>query len=162
MELEPNTRLFIVAGKNVEENVLTEAFRVFGTILGVKVVKEKGVAYINYDKASSAAMAIETLHETVLNDGKGPMVKVMFAEAPKTGQGKKQGMGSSASGDSKAVADPDNVPPQSRLFIVVPKTSDGTLIESEMASFDDLEYCKTDLIAAKGIVFCKYSKPRQL
>ena len=33
------------------------------------------------------------------------------------------------SGDSKAVADPDNVPPQSRLFIVVPKTSDGTLIE---------------------------------
>ena len=27
-----------------------------------------------------------------------------------------------------------------------------------MASFDDLEYCKTDLIAAKGIVFCKYSK----
>lgn len=107
------------------------------------------------------------------------------------------------SGDSKAVADPDNVPPQSRLFIVVPKTSDGTLIEvtfdaeaekpslfhsqehslwatlqksefvdayetpfsnaslipqAEMASFDDLEYCKTDLIAAKGIVFCKYSK----
>ena len=45
------------------------------------------VAYINYDKASSAAMAIETLHETVLNEGKGPMVKVMFAEAPKTGQG---------------------------------------------------------------------------
>ena len=32
-------------------------------------------------------------------------------------------------GDGKAVADPDNVPPQSRLFIVVPKTSDGTLIE---------------------------------
>ena len=32
-------------------------------------------------------MAIETLHETVLNDGKGPMAKVMFAEAPKTGQG---------------------------------------------------------------------------
>ena len=27
-----------------------------------------------------------------------------------------------------------------------------------MASFDDLEYCKTDLIAAKGIVFCKYSR----
>ena len=45
------------------------------------------VAYINYDKASSAAMAIENLHETILNDGKGPMVKVMFAEAPKIGQG---------------------------------------------------------------------------
>lgn len=31
-------------------------------------------------------------------------------------------------------------------------------MQSEMATFDDLEYCKTDLIAAKGIVFCKYSK----
>ena len=31
-------------------------------------------------------------------------------------------------------------------------------LQAEMASFDDLEYCKTDLIAAKGIVFCKYSK----
>ena len=27
-----------------------------------------------------------------------------------------------------------------------------------MAKFNDLEYCKTDLIAAKGIVFCKYYK----
>jgi hypothetical protein len=25
-----------------------------------------------------------------------------------------------------------------------------------MARFDGLEYCKTDLIASKGIVFCKY------
>ena len=27
-----------------------------------------------------------------------------------------------------------------------------------MASFQDLQYCKTDLIAAKGVVFCKYAK----
>ncbi len=27
-----------------------------------------------------------------------------------------------------------------------------------MAAFQDLQYCKTDLIAAKGIVFCKYAK----
>lgn len=27
-----------------------------------------------------------------------------------------------------------------------------------MAKFRDLEYCKMDLIASKGIVFCKYSK----
>ena len=45
------------------------------------------VAYIKFEKASSAAAAIETMHETVLNDGRGPMVKVMFAEAPKAGAG---------------------------------------------------------------------------
>ncbi len=27
-----------------------------------------------------------------------------------------------------------------------------------MAAFRDLQYCKTDLIASKGIVFCKYTK----
>ena len=37
-------------------------------------------------------------------------------------------------------------------------TLSSCALQSEMASFDDLEYCKTDLIAAKGIVFCKYSK----
>jgi len=36
---------------------------------------------------------------------------------------------SNGSGDLMGMPDPDNVPPQSRLFIVVPKTSDGSLIE---------------------------------
>lgn len=45
------------------------------------------MAYIKYEKASAAAAAIETMHETVLNEGKGPMVKVMFAEAPKATAG---------------------------------------------------------------------------
>lgn len=27
-----------------------------------------------------------------------------------------------------------------------------------MEAFNDLQYCKTDLIASKGIVFCKYAK----
>lgn len=40
------------------------------------------VAYVKYDKASAAAAAIEALHETVLNMGRGPMLKVMMAEAP--------------------------------------------------------------------------------
>ena len=40
------------------------------------------VAYVKYDKASSAAAAIEALHETSLCDGRGPMLKVMVAEAP--------------------------------------------------------------------------------
>lgn len=30
--------------------------------------------------------------------------------------------------------------------------------QEEMAQFRDLEYCKVDLIAAKGIIFCKYAK----
>ena len=40
------------------------------------------VAYIKFDRASSAARAIEVMHEAVLNDGRGPLLKVFLAEAP--------------------------------------------------------------------------------
>ena len=46
------------------------------------VLRVSAVAYVKYDKASSAAAAIEALHETSLCDGRGPMLKVMIAEAP--------------------------------------------------------------------------------
>lgn len=36
--------------------------------------------------------------------------------------------------------------------------SAGLVLQEEMAKFRDLEYCKIDLIASKGIVFCKYAK----
>ena len=41
--------------------------------------------------------------------------------------------------------------------MVVPKNADGSIIEAEMTRFPGMQYCKTDLIASKGIVFVKYS-----
>ena len=32
------------------------------------------------------------------------------------------------------------------------------MMQANLASFQDLQYCKTDLIATKGVVFCKYAK----
>ena len=40
------------------------------------------VAYVKYDKASSAALAMESLNGAVLNEGRGPKLKVMLADAP--------------------------------------------------------------------------------
>jgi hypothetical protein len=40
------------------------------------------VAYVKYDKASSAAAAIEALNGAVMNEGRGPKLKVLLAEAP--------------------------------------------------------------------------------
>jgi hypothetical protein len=40
------------------------------------------VAYIKFPLASSAALAIESLNGAVLNDGRGPKLKVMLAEVP--------------------------------------------------------------------------------
>lgn len=40
------------------------------------------VAYVKYDKASSAALAMEALNGAVLNNGRGPKLKVLLAEEP--------------------------------------------------------------------------------
>ena len=39
------------------------------------------VAYVKYDKASSAAVAIEELNGSNLSQGKGPTLKVLLAES---------------------------------------------------------------------------------
>lgn len=149
----PNSRLFLVCGKHATEELLAEAFQQFGRVQSVKLIRDKGVAYIKYDKASSAAAAQEALHEAVLNDGRTKL-KVMLAEAPNARRHRYPRTGS----DAEAAADPDNVPPRSRLFIVVPKTADAALIQEELGRWPDLQYCKTDLIASKGVVFCKFMR----
>jgi hypothetical protein len=44
----------------------------------------------------------------------------------------------------------------------MPQQLDGILsvvsFQEEAARYLDLEYCKTDLIASKGVAFCKYTK----
>lgn len=121
-----------------------------------------GVAYIKYERASSAALAVENLHEVTLNNGVGPRLKVMLAESPtaRTNPGSQSFSGAQRSMSQdmshSRSEDPDNMPPRSRLFIVVPKNAMGAEIEARMAEFPGLQYCKTDLIASKGIVFAKY------
>ena len=53
---------------------------------------------------------------------------------------------------------------QRATFVTCPARScywdenDVMAVQGEMSKFRDLEYCKIDLIAAKGIVFVKYAK----
>jgi len=144
----------VVCGRAIEADALQVAFQPFGNVQSVKLVKDKGVAYVKYDKASSAALAIESLNGAVLNNGRGPKLKVLLAEAP-TARGMIQPRHIP---EAEISADPDNVPPRSRLFIVVPKQAEAQLVQDEMSKFQDIEYCKTDLIASKGVVFCKFAK----
>ncbi|KAL3140232.1 RNA-binding protein 45 [Trebouxia sp. C0009 RCD-2024] len=153
--MEDLTRLFVVCGKAAEVDMLTPAFSPFGTVQSVKLVRDKGVAYVKFDKASSAARALEVMHEAVLNEGRGPLLKVFLAEAPSSSR---RGAHSRLHAEEDSQADPDNMPARSRLFLVVPKGADAAAIEAHLASFRDLQYCKTDLIATKGVVFCKYAK----
>lgn len=154
MDDPPGSRLFIVCGKSVEADVLSSAFSPYGNVQNVKVIRDKGVAYVKYDLASSAALAMEVLNGAVLNNGRGPKLKVLLAEAP-TARGVQPAKHVT---EQEISSDPDNIPPRSRLFVVVPKQADPQQISDDMLTFQELEYCKTDLIATKGVVFCKFSK----
>lgn len=151
--------------------MLQQAFEPYGNITNVKVIKEKGgtvllffnfnfnlilniVAYVKFTKASCAALAMESLNGAVLNNGRGPKLKVLLAESPNSRnipQTRQQV-------ELEMAGDPDNIPPRSRLFLVVPKSADGQAIKEEMNKYNDMEYCKIDLIQSKGVVFCKYAK----
>lgn len=54
--------------------------RIFRRVCNVCL--QSAVAYVKFDKASSAARALEVMHEAVLNEGRGPLLKVFLAEAP--------------------------------------------------------------------------------
>ncbi|GFH06706.1 uncharacterized protein HaLaN_01378 [Haematococcus lacustris] len=193
------SRCFVVCGKNVTGEELQAAFAPYGAVESVKVVRDKGVAYVKYDKASQAALAIEDLNGAVLNDGRGPKLKVLLAEAPSARNAAPQPRQHPG---TELSSDPDNVPPRSRLFLVVPKSADPQLLQvhgaftvqcttqrnekgltsggstppitlnpyplltlcsmcclqDHVCGFPDLEYCKTDLVATKGVAFCKFSK----
>ncbi len=41
----PNSRVFVVCGKAVEEGLLREAFLPYGAVQSVRVIREKGGAY---------------------------------------------------------------------------------------------------------------------
>eukprot|EP01026_Neomeris_dumetosa_P016351 TRINITY_DN1620_c0_g1_i5.p2 TRINITY_DN1620_c0_g1~~TRINITY_DN1620_c0_g1_i5.p2 ORF type:complete len:311 (+),score=47.23 TRINITY_DN1620_c0_g1_i5:183-1115(+) len=119
------------------------------------MVRDKGVAYVKFDRASTAAKAMEELNGIVLNDGRGPQLKVLQAESPNN-----RGSPRQPSLD-ELYQDPVNHPPRSRLFLVVPRTADESVLQEEMSKYEGMEYCKTDLISTKGIAFAKYSKASQ-
>eukprot|EP01024_Parvocaulis_polyphysoides_P031205 TRINITY_DN2826_c0_g3_i1.p1 TRINITY_DN2826_c0_g3~~TRINITY_DN2826_c0_g3_i1.p1 ORF type:complete len:196 (-),score=34.05 TRINITY_DN2826_c0_g3_i1:31-618(-) len=154
MDEPQGSRLFVVCGKAAEMSDLESVFNKYGTVQYVKMVREKGVAYVKFDRASTAALAMEELNGAVLNDGRGPQLKVLQAESPNANSPRQPS-------PDDLYQDPVNHPPRSRLFLVVPRTADEQLLQEEMAKYEGLEYCKTDLISSKGIAFAKYSKASQ-
>jgi len=171
-------RLFVVCGRKVQEPVLRQAFEAYGAVENFKVIRDKGVAYVRYDSTDNAKAAMEALDGVCLPDDTATTLKVMVADeriAPPPpppppplhplhhayggAEGGIRG-GRDTSGETvgDATVDPDNVPPRSRLFVVCPRNADALKIEEAAKQMEDMEYCKTDLIAAKGVLFIKFSR----
>ena len=66
-DFPPFSRVFVVCSRGHKEEEIQAAFQQFGQIEDVWMVKDrmtkenKGICYVKYDKASSAALAIENM-----------------------------------------------------------------------------------------------------
>jgi RNA recognition motif-containing protein len=68
-DVPPRSRLFIICSKDTTEDELVKQFAAFGDLEYFKLVKDKntkesrGCGYAKFSRASSAALAMETLNE---------------------------------------------------------------------------------------------------
>ena len=82
-DFPPFSRVFVVCSRNHKEDNIKATFQTYGHVEDVWMVKDrmtkenKGICYVKYDKASSAALAIENLDGKVIGDEAKP-IKVMF------------------------------------------------------------------------------------
>jgi len=79
----PNSRLFVVCGKELTEPEFRDAFETHGTIEKIEIHRDKkgeskGIAYIKFSKTSEAAEAIEQLDGKCIGDHPRPL-KVLIA-----------------------------------------------------------------------------------
>jgi len=151
----PYSRLFIVGGKSITEEILRKKFELFGNIEYCRLLRDrntresKGLCYVKYDKASSAALAIENLNTKQLEEDNVPL-KVIIAEAKGATRTKV---------DSK---EPEDLPPRSRLFVICPKDLVYEEIQTRFMQFgsDQLEYVKLikdrNNNESKGYAFIKF------
>eukprot|EP00013_Stygamoeba_regulata_P023448 CAMPEP_0177661322 /NCGR_PEP_ID=MMETSP0447-20121125/18607_1 /TAXON_ID=0 /ORGANISM="Stygamoeba regulata, Strain BSH-02190019" /LENGTH=495 /DNA_ID=CAMNT_0019166637 /DNA_START=37 /DNA_END=1524 /DNA_ORIENTATION=+ len=158
-DVPPYSRIFIVCGKGVTEQQITEAFSPFGTIQHTKLLRDRatnefrGMVYIKYELASSAAIAVENMHGKSVG-GCDPM-KVVIAESR-----------GANSGQNQQLESPDDLPPRSRLYIVLPKTTTDEELEARFTPFGNLEYArimreKPDMPGqrgqSKGMAYVKFT-----
>jgi len=155
----PFSRIFVVCGKSITENILLKNFSTYGKIESCKVVYDKttsesrGVAFIKYDKASAAALAFESMHGVSVLEGTAPL-KVMIAE--KRNQPQQQ-----RPPKTNNYTEPEDIPPRSRLFVVCAKDMTEPELAAHFSSYPDMVYCKLvkDRMGdKKGCAFVKFNR----
>ena len=140
----PNSRLFIVCGKNISEEEFQDAFQSFGTIEEVWVLKDRGIAYVKFSKTSEAALAMETMNGRCLPPHPRPL-KVMIAN-------------SRSQGSTRDVSETERC----RLFLVVPKSMTEPQLKEQFSSYGDVDYVSIvkdrTTHESKGFAYVKYHR----
>ncbi|XP_018914522.1 RNA-binding protein 45 [Bemisia tabaci] len=144
----PNSRLFVVCSKLMEDDEIEDLFKPYGDILDFRRLKDrqtgspKGIAYIKFAKTSQAATAMEEMDGKICKKYDRPM-KVMIAQSkdfdPKRDQSEAH-----------------------RLFIIVPKSATEEELTEHFKQFGSLESVtivkNRETRESKGLAYVKYQK----
>ncbi|XP_066591507.1 RNA-binding protein 45 isoform X2 [Prorops nasuta] len=147
----PNSRLFVICHKSLEEDDLRKAFEKFGKIEDIWVVKDrntgenKGVTYIKFSKTSEAAFALEEMNGKMLGNVGRP-IKVMIA----------------SNRDQGSVRETNEEERWVRLFCVLPKSMTDSELQQEFSKFGAIEYATVvkdrNTSESKGFGYVKFRK----
>jgi len=150
-----NSRVYFTSSTSLEKIALQKLFESYGTIQSFRLLenkhgKSKGKGFVKYEKASSAAKAIESLNLKHIPPGTEHPLVVEIAHP----RGKPKKI---------YTEEPEDTPARSRLFVVCPKEmKESTLFESfREIDRDGLEYVKIitdkDTRESKGFAFVKFT-----
>ncbi|XP_034940844.1 RNA-binding protein 45 [Chelonus insularis] len=147
----PNSRLFVICHKSLEEEDLRKSFDKFGKIEDIWVVKDrntgenKGVTYIKFSKTSEAAFALEEMNGKMLGSIGRP-IKVMIA----------------SNRDQGSVRETNEEERWVRLFCVLPKSMTDHELQQEFSKFGPIEYATVvkdrNTNESKGFGYVKFKK----
>jgi len=147
----PNSRLFIVCGKQIDEDQFKEAFGAYGKIEEVWLLRDrhtkapKGIAYIKFSKTSEAATAMEEMNGRCIASCPRPL-KVLIAHA------RDQGSKRELNEEERLL----------RLFVVVPKNIKESELEEHFGAFGDIDYVSIvkdrNTKESKGFAYIKYHR----
>lgn len=131
LDSDSHNRIFILGARSLSPDELRSAFEKFGTIVDVRMLKDritrenKGISYITYEKASEAALAIEQMNGQFVSGLDRP-IKVLLANKKREG----------------SVRDPEEDEKMKRLFIMVPEGQTKDDIKLHFETFGNVEYIK--------------------
>ncbi|RDD42608.1 RNA-binding protein 45 [Trichoplax sp. H2] len=148
----PYSRLFILCDKSLIEDDLRNAFSPFGCIQDVWVVRDhannnqsKGMAYLKFSKASSAAQAIEAMDGQILGDHQKSL-KCMIAQSKNSTR------------RSNCIDEYD----RARLFVVCPRDYTEEDLKEKFVEFGSIDYCQIvkdhTTKKSKGLGYVKFNK----
>eukprot|EP00906_Rhabdomonas_costata_P008291 RCo011805 len=151
-DMPPFSRIFVSCPASLTKEALQAQFEVYGTIQNIRMVTDhttgafKGICFVKYDKASSAAAAVEQMNGQQL-DATATPIKVTYAD-PK--------------GAPRNSHDDGEVPPRSRLIATFSKNLTEEEVKARFAGFEDMESVKFLKVRQtsqnRGIAFVKFTR----